>query len=287
MNTRMCELVLKVFTQFCLCVAVAGCVAGSNRTGFVTANIGAQPTANAYEGQMPPIRLRNAGVATVVVYSHGTERPQIVEDCGRWLNAVPESLLALEKSSGIHIYFLCSGATDGGVRGSYIYDRVREIDTTLDKLIAAGAQPRNIFLAGHSAGGWASLMMMKNVGRKFNAAVVFAPGCCGPRSEASIYPAWRGQVRPSQVREMLDVERIEALVFGYDDDRFNRPEELRFLTEAFPHSVKLAGYYCGNGHTTHLRDCQFTKTTRLIGDYIRDRQATFKKRGPSVSPKSD
>ena len=276
LNRGLCELVLKVFTQICLCVAVAGCASGSNSTGFVTASIGAQPTAKAYEDQMPPIRLRNATAATVVVYSHGTVRPQIIEDCGRWFNAVPDSVLALEKSSGTHIYFLCSGATDDGIQGSYIYGRAREIETTLDKLIAAGVPPRNIFLAGHSAGGWASLMMMKNAGRKFNAAIVFAPACCGPRSEASIYPAWRGQVRPSQVREMLDVERIDALVFGYDDDRFNRPEDLRFLTDAFPRSVKLFGYFCGSGHKTHLRDCQLTKTTRLIRDYIRDRQAAFK-----------
>ena len=198
--------------------------------------------------QVPPIRLRNATAATVVVYSHGTVRPQIIEDCGRWFNAVPDSVLALEKSSKIHIYFLCSNATDGGVRGAYIYNRAREIDTTLDKLIAAGVPPHNIFLAGHSAGGWASLMMTKIAGRKFNAAIIFAPSCCGPRSEAGIYPAWRGQVRPFQVSEMLDVERIEALVFGYDDDRFNRPEDLRFLTDAFPRSVKLVGYFCGGGH---------------------------------------
>jgi pimeloyl-ACP methyl ester carboxylesterase len=230
---------------------------------------------------MPPIRLGNATAATVVVFSHGTVRPQIVENCGRWFNAVPESLLALEKSSGIHIYFLCSGATDGGIQGSFIFARAREIETTLDKLIAVGVSPRNIFLAGHSAGGWASLMMVKNAGHKFNAVIAFAPSCCGPRSEASIYPAWRGKVRPSQVRKILDVERIEALVFGYDDDRFNSPEDLRFLTEAFPVSVKLVGYYCGNGHTTHLRDCQLTKTTRLIRNYIRDRQAAFKVARPT------
>lgn len=271
---------LKVFAQIflliCLLVAVPGYAsADSNWTGFATASTDAQPTVGSYEGQVPPIRLRDADAATVVVYSHGTVRPQVRESCGRWFNAVPDSLLALEKSSAARIYFLCSGATDGGVRGSYISARAREIDTTLDELIAVGVSPRNIFLAGHSAGGWTSLMMVTNAGHKFNAVIAFAPTCCGPRSERLIYPAWRREVRPSQVRKILDVERIEALVFGYDDDRFNRPEELRFLTEAFPGSVKLIGYDCGEGHNTHLKDCRSTETTRLIRDYIRDRQAAF------------
>lgn len=266
---------LKVLAQICLLVAVAGCASGSNTTGFITASLNTQPTARSYDGQVPPIRLTEATAATVVVYSHGTVRPRARENCGLWFNAVPESLLALEKNSRIHIYFLCSEATDGNIRGSYISARTREIDTTLDKLIAVGVSPRNIFLAGHSAGGWASLMMVTKAGQKFNAVIAFAPACCGPRSEASVYPAWRGEVRPSQVREMLEVERIEALVFGYDDDRFNRPEDLRFLTEAFPDSVKLIGYDCGNGHSTHLSDCRLTETTRLVRDYVRDRQAAF------------
>ena len=59
--------------------------------------------------------------------------------------------------------------------GSYIDKRKREINKVLDQLISVGIKPENIFLTGYSAGGWTSLMMMDQVEKKFNSAIVFAP----------------------------------------------------------------------------------------------------------------
>ena len=103
----------------------------------------------------------------------------------------------------------------------------------------AGVAPEKIFLSGHSVGGWTALMAMPMVDRKFNTAIVFAPAFAGPRTEAVIYPIWRGEIWPKHVTKMTSFDQARTLVFAYDNDPFNRTTELQFLTDRYPHSVEI------------------------------------------------
>lgn len=106
-------------------------------------------------------------------------------------------------------------------------------------------------------------------GDRFNGAIAFAPSFAGPRDEIDVYPRWRREARPRQIAHMKTAGRLDALVFAYERDRFNRPEELRFLTETWPDSVQLIGYDCnGGGHLTHLRDCREAATRHMIATFI-------------------
>jgi len=256
---------------------VAGCAhdGASNDggwTGFVGIAAGVAPVSRSYRGTPPPIAIAEPEAKTIIVYTHGITRPQVREDCSRWYNRVPKSVIALTARSGTRVYFLCAPVIDGPSQGSYIYSYRDRIENVLDEILDQGVAPDRIFLAGHSAGAWASLMLMDEVGRKFNAAILFAPACCGPRSEVTRYPQWRTQIRPAQVRDMLDVARIDALVFAYADDPYNRPADLAFLTDAFPATVSIVEQTCGHEHTTHLRDCREVQTWVTIRDYV-DRRA--------------
>jgi pimeloyl-ACP methyl ester carboxylesterase len=213
----------------------------------------------------------DASRQAVIIYSHGTTRPQALEDCNASYNRVPPSLTQLEKAGAARIVFLCSKATDGNGPGSYIYKRAREIRGEVDRLRAAGVPARRIFLAGHSAGAWSSLMFMREHAERINAAILFAPACCGPRSEIALYPWWRRTIQPRQVAEITSGKRISALVFAYPDDRFDRPEDIEFLSKAFPKSVTVIPVACGAGHRTHLNDCRFGQTTEAIGNYLAER----------------
>ena len=175
----------------------------------------AKPQSGSHDGRMPSIIVPDAGQATIIIYLHGTTHPQKRERCGKRYNAPPRSLLKVGKAPNTHIYFLCSTATDEGSSGSYIYKRVRELDRHLALLKDAGVRPGNIFLAGQSTGGWTSLMAMQNVGKTFNAAILFAPACRGPRHEIDTYPMWRGTIRPQQVDRMLQAKTMRALMFAY------------------------------------------------------------------------
>ena len=173
-----------------------------------------EPISQKYKGKTPKINLDNGSDLTIVIYSHGTTRPQKKENCTKSYNQIPKSLKILTKAENTYFYYLCSTAIDAGTTGSYIYKRKKEINKILDQLIEKSVNPQNSFLTGFSAGGWTSLMMMDKVGKKFNSAIVFAPAFAGPRSEIKKYPRWRKIERPRQVKEMIEAKIIKALILN-------------------------------------------------------------------------
>ncbi|MGK0291209.1 MAG: hypothetical protein ACI86H_002676 [bacterium] len=250
-------------------------VFASNYTGFLSKSweVIATPIAKSYSGRRPSIHIKNPKNKIIIIYSHGTTRPQKIEDCSHWGNQVPQSILAIQGDNRL-IYYLCSQSTEPNYRssaGNLIYTRVKEIEKTLDELVAVGIQAKNIFLAGHSTGGWISLMAVRRLRHKFNSAIVFAPAFAGIRSEESQYPWWRRKVRPRQIREMLTAPKIKALVFAYYGDPFNRPQDLRFLKKHSPNSIQIVAYQCAYQykHLTHLNDCRKNSTSQLILNYIK------------------
>ena len=264
----------KIFYIILISILFAPNSYSKNLSGFVIENennkFNLQPISKSYKGKTPNITLKNGENIKIIIFSHGTTRPQKKENCKKKYNAIPSSLLSLNKNENIFFYYLCSKATDGNTPGSYINKRVKEIENVLDQLIENGIKPKNIFLSGVSAGGWSSLMLMSKVDNKFNSAIVFAPACCGPRHEISKYPKWRKEIRPKQVKEIESANSIKALVFAYDDDKFNRSKELMFLKKKSPDTVNLVGYKCGEGHNTYRKDCRIEETKKMIKKYIED-----------------
>ena len=226
------------------------------------------PISQKYKGETPKINLKNSRDLTIIIYSHGTTSEAFSENCLKSYNRIPQSLKILKKADDTYFYYLCSKATDGSEVGSFIYERMKEIDNVLDQLISTGVRPENIFLTGYSAGGWASLMLMDRVEKKFNSAIVFAPAFAGKRDGIRDFPIWRKVVRPAQIKEMTKAKTVKALIFAYKDDAFNRPQELIFLKEKYPSSVKLVGYTCNKGHYTMHNDCKITKTKKIIKSYV-------------------
>ena len=153
---------------------------------------------------------------------------------------------------------------------NFIEKRVNEIENILDQLLDSGIKPKNIFLSGVSAGGWSSLMLMPKVGIKFNSAIIFAPACCGPRHEINKYPVWRKEIRPKQVKQIKEADLIKALIFAYEDDKFNRSKELMFLKEKSPDTVNIIAYKCGEGHNTYRKDCRINETKKILKKYIEE-----------------
>ena len=255
---------------FCLNVQAAP---NRNISGFVLFDLpninNLAPISKQYERrEMPDLNLDNAGDLTIIIYSHGQKTSQGEEDCTKPWNQIPLSLRVLTKNNNTYFYYLCSKSTDDAVRGSYIYKKKKEFNKLLDQLISAGVKPKNLFLSGWSAGGWASLMMMDQVEKKFNSAIVFAPAFAGPRNFE--FPVWRKVIRPRQVKEMTEANKIKALIFAYEDDAYNRPKELNFLKEIYPDTVELVGYKCGNGHDTIHDDCKLDETKKIIENYIQN-----------------
>ena len=247
------------------------------KSGFVTPKPGLRPAS--FRPPAAPTRLSIPGPSrrTIIIYSPGAQSPGQIEHCTDDVYAPPPAVLALERTPGTHVYYLCPRSTDAGNPGSYIFGRAREIEAVVDIFLRRGVEPRNIFLAGHSAGAWSAMMLMNEAGRKFNAVIAFAPACCYPRAVAERYPYayWRKVVRPFQKSIMTAARRFEALVFAYPDDPFNRPADLAFLTDTYPEGVWMFSQFCGEGHMTTLKDCREADTTRIIRHYIEQRKVQF------------
>lgn len=261
---------LLLFTLFLI-----GCNSdsASTKTGFLSDTPGATPVSYEYDGARPPIQIQNAENKVVLIYSHGTSNSWAQEDCEHWGNDVPDSLLQ-QRSEQVLIFYLCSTATESrnDQLGEYIYRRLAEVEDILDELMIAGMEPDNIFLTGHSAGGWTSLMAASYFPEKFNAAIAFAPAFAGPRQQNEEDTQRRDKVIAGQSEDMLTAQERHALIFAYYNDRFERPEDLEFLVNAYSDTIRMVGYECvgTNGHVTHLRDCREEETIAIIDEFIND-----------------
>ena len=207
--------------------------------------------------------------AVILIFNHGTYRPQRRHQCNEEKD-VPAVVRDLADANGWTIHYLCSAATDENVAGSYTYKRADEILAAAAGFRARGIPAQRIFILGHSAGGWSSLLAARKDHSKFNAVVAFAPAFAGPRFEEAQYPKWRRELAPQQTAYLREAKRIDALVFAYSDDDFDRPSELVPL-QSIPGLRVLAFDACQKGHGTTYSDC-FRQGAKIeIEDYIKTR----------------
>ncbi len=217
------------------------------------------------------IKIASPENKTIIVYSHGTTRSSRTEDCDADWNKVPKSLLALSGEQ-VKIFYLCSNASDNdGNLGGYVYKRAKEISQVVDELVKQGIDSHRIFLAGHSAGAWSSLMSRVNARNKVGGLILFAPAFGGRKDFEQTQPFWRQTLRPKQANEISTAENIRAVVFSYVGDPYGEPDEMEFLTKSFPSSVEQFSYRCfgvSNPHITHLNDCEQSTTSDRIVKFI-------------------
>ena len=254
-------------------------------SGFATKTDDATPYANGYRGDTPLPKISNATDAKVIIWLHGQGNPRKKEFCSAQHNLPPRSILQLGKEENIFVYYHCTAVIDPKVKkdnvpddgihytrgyamGYYTLGRRDELSDLLDTFHNIGVKPSNITLAGHSAGAWTALLAAAAYPQKFHALIAFAPAFAGPRNEENAYPWWRKTVRPEQIAMMTEPNDVPKLIFAYQDDAFNRPSELVFLSEAFPNSAKLISQKCGKGHNTHKNDCQLDQTLKLMKNLV-------------------
>jgi pimeloyl-ACP methyl ester carboxylesterase len=217
----------------------------------------------------PPALTGDPAKAVVLIVNHGTYRPQRRHQCNEGRD-VPAVVRDLAEAHAWMIHYLCSTATDDGVDGSYTYKRADEILAVVADYRGRGVPAERIFLFGHSAGGWSSLMAARKDHRGFNAIIAFAPAFAGPRHEEAQYPKWRRELAPAQTAYLREAKRIEALIFAYSDDDFDRPRELTPL-ESIPGLRLLAFDACNSGHGTTYTECFREGAKVEIEDYIKTR----------------
>ena len=109
---------------------------------------------------------------------------------------------------------------------------------------------------GHSAGAWASLLVAREGPGWFNAVVAFGPAFAGLRAT-----------------------RIDALIFAFEGDPYEPPEDLAFLRRiprvelVVLSGTRIDDVSCGSrsAHLTERKPCFHATQGARIRDYIERR----------------
>ena len=257
----------------------AGCAAG--RSQFVPG----EPS------KEDAVRLAAPAETVVLIYNHGSGQEFIPDPCepaggdaSEW--AVPSVLSNLSgtRVAGkvIAVYGYCTPSRVGEYRHAErsgepkVVKRAREIAMLADRFAALGVPRRQIFLAGHSAGAWASLLVARQGPGRFNALIAFGPAFAGRRETRP--PGWEW-LRGTQVLNLSAATRIDALIFAFEGDPYEPPEDVAFLRQipgvelVVLSGTRIDGVSCG-GRSPHLTDrkpCFHTTQGSRIRDYIERR----------------
>jgi hypothetical protein len=243
-------------------------------------------------GSATPLPVADPRAAIVVIYSHGSEPPTQPDPCEMdRINAaygVPWVVHALdgETIAGRRVVVdgFCTptrvGVLDPATgRLSKLVPRAREIAQRAAAYVAAGVPARQVIVAGHSAGGWASLMALRDHPEAIAAAIAFAPAGF---DRAATRPPDLQALRARRYAEMTAASRLPALIFGFDGDAFESPNDLSALAAvsgvevvAFP-DPGPAGRRCVLEAHIRVRDLCFSETQapvlrRFIAAMLADR----------------
>ena len=107
---------------------------------------------------------------------------------------------------------------------------------------SAGYPPSHVFVAGHSAGGWASLLIKRWNPNLFNGVIATAPafngdrrrrlcvrpGCDPTNTDTEKKRKWRSRMREQHERFLTSGPDLRALVFAFHCDPYGHPHEYRF-----------------------------------------------------------
>ncbi|MCH4248061.1 MAG: hypothetical protein LKF82_09540 [Acinetobacter populi] len=243
-----------------------------SRTGFLQDTQNAYPIRTVSKGLRENVVINDAADKKVIVYMHGMKSPTTQSSCNDVENpALPQALKPLIDHQTL-LFYICSNAVDRNAEerysGEYIFGRVKEFTEIVNALKAAGVPAQNIYLSGHSAGGWAALMTAAELGPDNIAGVIaFAPAFAGTRQVQQQFSRWK-TVREAQQHTMISQQPIHALVFAWDDDAFEIPSSLKFLQDTFPTTVELKSSNCQKGHITTFNDCQSTQHEHQIRIFL-------------------
>ena len=197
----------------------------------------------------------------LIMYTHGSQGEQILDKCNKKWNKVPPIILNLHdkkiKDLKVKVYHLCSGVrgwTENHWRkmddiyknsskdnfskiikddfdrikfnGAKQFRKQKVIINKVDELINLGFE--NIILAGHSAGGWASITLKSKFPNKIAGTIAINPAFSGKLNNRREWKFWE-LVRTYGVSQ-IDLKNLNnTIIYVHDKDSWETSKTLSFL----------------------------------------------------------
>jgi predicted peptidase len=197
----------------------------------------------------------------LIVYTHGSLGEKILDKCNKKWNKAPPIILNLHeekiKDFKVKIYHLCSGVrgwTENHWRkmsdiyknsskdnfskiikddfdrikfnGAKQFRKQKVIINKVEELINLGFE--NIILAGHSAGGWASITLKSKYPNKISGAIAINPAFAGKINNRREWKFWE-LVRNYGVSQ-IDLKNLNnTIIYVHDKDGYETSKTLSFL----------------------------------------------------------
>ncbi len=219
----------------------------------------------------------------VLIYNHGSFAEQYLDACNplqRYgLGATPEVVASLShrtlNEKRILVYSLCSSLkrriklknTSSNIKLSI---RTQEIAQQVRFFLDVGIPAKQIFLFGHSAGGWASLNYLRRYPDTVNAAIIFAPAFAGHwQNRAEQWQRFYTDYRSN----LQSAAQLKALIFAFENDPYYQLSEINFFKDipgitfkAIVHKSKKACTL--SGHQAAFSTCFKKRYQQEIWQYI-------------------
>lgn len=168
----------------------------------------------------------------VLIFNHGSG-PEFTPDRCKREKDVPQVIRKLDHrrlgGKQVIVYAYCTPSRVGEYRHESrtgepkVVKRARDIEELVGDFMAAGFPSRNIFLIGHSAGAWASLLVARRRNVDFNSVIAFGPAFAGRKATRS--QGW-WDLHRKQSAYLRRAPGLNAMVFAFEGDTYSDISEL-------------------------------------------------------------
>ncbi len=149
-------------------------------------------------------------------------------------NVVRQAYLKLAKNHEIKLMAFCAPTKVSNFDSNHpqkkpkILLRTEDLIELLTQLKDHGADPEKVFLIGHSAGGWSTLLAKAKNPNLANGVIAIAPAFAGKQM---FRPKVWEDLRKSFIDIMYHAPNFNALLFIFDQDEFENAESMKLFWE--------------------------------------------------------
>jgi predicted alpha/beta hydrolase family esterase len=206
------------------CLYLSACVTG--KSYFF-------PRGSVVQNEDGAFQIVNPKESIVVLWTPGSNHNELAQPC-YYAAGAPDLIYDLQDviidGKQVIVHGFCSRAVGNlGTGRSMSEARAPELEDFVRKYIEQGVPAKQIFVSGHSMGGWAAVLVGARKKVEIGGFIAFAPANGIWTSDRRTSGHWAAVARQKTAVE--DLDRLDGLLFLFESDPYNSPKDLAFMKE--------------------------------------------------------